>query len=1009
MSQGPLETKAASFATGTFNTTNTGGVSSVPGDNEPLQILKPVTLAEIPTIDISIEIDSFRTTGYAAHGDGGEGFYVRAASEPAHAGKVQSNDGAWWRLVPEKGAVSVLQFGAIRDASATPATSSHQAFQDAIDFVTEIAGASRDEGLIVLVPAGIYYWSDPVYILNPVEIVGTVRTEIQTAPDITALTVQHGYGTPDGSQPFDAENDAGGTVIEELRIRCDATAYDVQTPGLRVRSRCHLHRVRVTDAAGAGIHIQATFADTGIASGNANVFSITDCAANRNRGDGLLIEGNDANAGHIVGFSAVGNERWGIRASSFLGNTISGLHLDGNGPAFTGTISDPDARAGCSYQGQRYICRFGASEADYIATTPGTDDNVWIPIGAGGDDGNYYPEWTGTEPEGRFVSGGPIVADQSLTGIFGAYFEPNQYPAQIKGMLFTGHLAEKNVGGTVFAGNSVRGEISFKPENYAQNVTNGGLVLGRPDRYFRAEPTGLPYDTHFSLIAEADQPRYYFSLHGVAGATGAYTLSFFDSKHDDALFGLDVAAGEIGQDVVAVDGPLAFGVSAEYRQWDFTANTPNFYSNHPHADGDIIWNFSVSSAQPEAGIRFTAQFDPATDALADKAVELWEWPTLDRALHPPRYTKAEIDALDATAHDRALLFSPDYAGGAPALVVSDEAAWRALPLGGIATGEITDGGQVSGVVTWNLATTRFLRLEPTGDTQVFIEGVAAGADYESILELVGAGDHTVAFYAAGSTDNAIWVGGSAPTFATGTGRDLVRAWSDGGVVALDRLATGYAPVAPAPAAKLAFVRHVRDSNVGAGTESIAVDTGTGGAGIGRIVAVISRTEQAPTSVERDGTPLTLVGSVYDNDGSNDNMVHVYTDTSATGGTATYDIAWPATSKALVLAVWTVDGMDLSAAAATSSKDDSADPATGVAVPAGGCAVSAVITRFADKAIMYGDGGQTDILDLQSAGLGSDARVGAMSLFSAAGQSWTVDNASGVSRQAHLTVAFAPLP
>lgn len=62
----------------------------------------------------SLIADSFgavQTLGWAAPGDGGGATYVRAVAEPGHAGKFQSDDGAWWEV-----AVDTLfpeQFGAV--------------------------------------------------------------------------------------------------------------------------------------------------------------------------------------------------------------------------------------------------------------------------------------------------------------------------------------------------------------------------------------------------------------------------------------------------------------------------------------------------------------------------------------------------------------------------------------------------------------------------------------------------------------------------------------------------------------------------------------------------------------------------------------------------------------------------------------------------------------------------------------------------------------------------------
>lgn len=44
-------------------------------------------------------IQAIRVNGYAATGDGGASLYKRVGTEPAHAGKMQSQDGAWWEIV----------------------------------------------------------------------------------------------------------------------------------------------------------------------------------------------------------------------------------------------------------------------------------------------------------------------------------------------------------------------------------------------------------------------------------------------------------------------------------------------------------------------------------------------------------------------------------------------------------------------------------------------------------------------------------------------------------------------------------------------------------------------------------------------------------------------------------------------------------------------------------------------------------------------------------------------
>lgn len=104
-------------------------------------------------------ITAFRTNGYAEEGDGGAALYKRVASEPSHAGKIQTADGAWWEL--GEAVVNVLQFGARRDAAPGPDTGTDDSA--AFNALTEYLRASM-------------YWGDQVNGYR--EGVGTVRIVI---------------------------------------------------------------------------------------------------------------------------------------------------------------------------------------------------------------------------------------------------------------------------------------------------------------------------------------------------------------------------------------------------------------------------------------------------------------------------------------------------------------------------------------------------------------------------------------------------------------------------------------------------------------------------------------------------------------------------------------------------------------------------------------------------------------------------------------------------------------
>ena len=57
------------------------------------------TRAEAIAATISATLNVIFVAGYTAAGDLGMSFYKRAASEPSHAAKFQSADGAWWEIV----------------------------------------------------------------------------------------------------------------------------------------------------------------------------------------------------------------------------------------------------------------------------------------------------------------------------------------------------------------------------------------------------------------------------------------------------------------------------------------------------------------------------------------------------------------------------------------------------------------------------------------------------------------------------------------------------------------------------------------------------------------------------------------------------------------------------------------------------------------------------------------------------------------------------------------------
>jgi len=127
-------------------------IGNVGSGNAPLFDTRlAVSLANIDPL-----VNTLRTAGYSSVGDGGAALYKRVASEPVHAGKVQSADGAWWELASGQ-FIHVEMFGAIpltlselllRNGTgiASIASANDTAFESAADFMS-VAGGGTFYGL----------------------------------------------------------------------------------------------------------------------------------------------------------------------------------------------------------------------------------------------------------------------------------------------------------------------------------------------------------------------------------------------------------------------------------------------------------------------------------------------------------------------------------------------------------------------------------------------------------------------------------------------------------------------------------------------------------------------------------------------------------------------------------------------------------------------------------------------------------------------------------------------
>jgi hypothetical protein len=138
-----------------------------------------------------------RLAGYAASGDGGGALYKRSASEPSHAGKFQSADGAWWEI--SEGPVSAKQGGAAADDDTDDA--------GAVSGILPVSNLIQfDPGAHVLVPGS----TSPYYMSNLTEnlvyravaltednktLRGPSRLHLENRPAAIANDVQFSFAT----------------------------------------------------------------------------------------------------------------------------------------------------------------------------------------------------------------------------------------------------------------------------------------------------------------------------------------------------------------------------------------------------------------------------------------------------------------------------------------------------------------------------------------------------------------------------------------------------------------------------------------------------------------------------------------------------------------------------------------------------------------------------------------------------------------------------------------------
>jgi len=623
------------------------------------------TAADLATRAIDAGIDTIRTTGHGAPGDGGHALYARRGAEPGHPGKLQSGDGAWWEIVPEAGALNVLQFGAVRSADgAAPVADSLGAF---VDCIAASAALGRPQ---VQVPGGGYRLSTTLELREAIELRGigaTGQAQDNPAqlwlPDDTTGILIHRAGTAIGGVESPDDPATGGAdhaIVEGLTLRGNSSTgvpttlpEPVAPHGFHLRARAKLISCGARGFAGCGFAVIATMnAGDPEFEGNANNWVLENCWARDNGLDGLYVDGADVNAGFSLGLDATNNGRWGIQDSSFLGNHHLVAHAAGNGMPTHG-FRPATRHSKVSVGTALFFAHPEASPAALAATAPGTDPTVWVASRTGVP--SVWPEW---QSGGDYAPGGAYycVNPNSRSTFQGCYSEPDQSDS------FT-DVRVAVVGGLQGAGLLSRG-AAIIDGSYVGPMRVADHPDDTLDLALELRPGGNSF-LNFGGENSASEWRWRWD----AAAGGRTRVSnrglsepvWWLDRSSTVTYGRPSPQGGAWQLRKAALG--AVEASARFLTYDTGAG-----ATEEHGVGDLVLNSAGADLRGQPiGWSWATQHDGAASGTA---VALWLVPTLDSALTLPQIAGSALPAPGP--HAGTLVFDAE-AGG---LRVSDGAAWQ---------------------------------------------------------------------------------------------------------------------------------------------------------------------------------------------------------------------------------------------------------------------------------------------------------------------------------------------
>jgi hypothetical protein len=481
------------------------------------------------------------------------------------------------------GPVNVMWFGAVGDAT----TDDYAAIRAAIDSVSYWTGIYQANPEVYFPDTGNYYRSSTCIQLKKWCKLsskggpgGAPSAAIRFDSGISGIII-HRHNTFNATTAASTTG-ADGSIIDGVWLigQGSVNTDGLGGHGIWMRSRGIVRSCLVSGFSGDGIRVLAISGGGGANEGNANGFFIEQTRCQGNGEWGCNISGADANAGTTINLDTANNGTGGLFDNCFLGNVHIQPQAATSGAYNAGYNTTRDRSALASYGGNRYSAVYPTSDANLVATQPGTDATRWSLLGAGGPS-VIYRDWTAGLPTGTFFAGNSyrFTGASARNLIINPYEEGGYAPAYTTGPTYV-------LGGAVtnFTGSRTFGS------------TAGPITAGTYQADYLKFVTGASWvDTTALQSWQIQTPAT--GRWGLQRANIDKGIYFYDPNATVANgYGRDATTGPAGTSFFGI-GQHARGTHAQ-QYWCDYGTAPPTGTAISWKKNDIRWNTNNAAGSP---------------------------------------------------------------------------------------------------------------------------------------------------------------------------------------------------------------------------------------------------------------------------------------------------------------------------------------------------------------------------------------------------------------------------